>query len=541
MKFTQKPYVIIGSGIAGLYTAIKLSEKTEEEILLITKSDLRESNSRYAQGGIVGVLPENTEDSVDLHVQDTLKAGAGLTDPDVARFISEKSADSVMDLISYGVEFDKQIDQKIELTLEGAHSVNRILHAGGDATGKNIELALSSQVENDSKIQIYRKTLAVDLLVDSENRCKGVIVLNEALGEYETIFSSAVIVATGGAGQVYSRTTNPQIATGDGIALAYRAGATIQNMEFIQFHPTALNIEENGSRFLISESVRGEGARLKTPEGEYFTNKYDERGDLAPRDVVTRAIFFEMKEHAFDHVLLDTSGIPAEKTRTRFPNITKVCEEHGIDITKGDIPVSPAAHYIMGGIKTTVKGETSLKGLYAVGEASCTSFHGANRLASNSLLECVVVANELAQLLAKKKTEIAASNADCQIGCLISLYEKNKFEYKRDIRTLKNTLREAMWENAGIVRNKERLNQALHTLNDLKLDFNQPYKCRDIEEYEFRSLLTVSELIIRSALMRKESRGGHYRDDFPEIQPEAHNSYISKDSAFIAANCCDRF
>ncbi len=541
MKFIQKPYVIIGSGIAGLYTAIKLSEKTDKEILIITKSNLRESNSRYAQGGIVGVLPENTRDSVDLHVEDSIKAGAGLTGPEVARFISERSAELINDLIGYGVEFDKHADRKIELTLEGAHSVNRILHAGGDATGRSIELALSSLVENNPRISIYKQTLAVDLLLDSESRCKGVIVLDKNSGNYETVFSSAVIIATGGAGQVYSRTTNPSIATGDGITLAYRAGATIQNMEFIQFHPTALDFEENDSRFLISESVRGEGARLKTPDGEYFTCKYDKQGDLAPRDIVTRAIFFEMKEHGYQHVMLDTSEIPEEKLRSRFPNIMKVCEEQGIDIIKGNIPVSPAAHYIMGGIKTSVFGETSLQGLYAVGEASCTSFHGANRLASNSLLECVVVANELANLLAEKETEVSVSNADCQIGCLISLYEKNKFDYKRDIATLKNTLRTAMWENAGIVRDKDGLNEALRILNDLKLDFNQPYKCRDAEEYEFRSLLTISELIIRSALMRKESRGGHFRDDCPKTLPEAANSYISKDSAFIAGNCCDMF
>ncbi len=540
MKFIQKPYVIIGSGIAGLYTAIKLSEKTDKEIVLITKSDLRESNSRYAQGGIVGVLPENTGDSVELHVQDTLKAGAGLSDEQVARFISERSADAIKDLISYGVEFDKHKDQKIELTLEGAHSISRILHSGGDATGKSIELALSCKVENNPKIHIYRKTQAVDLLIDSEKRCKGLIVFDKTRKEYEVIFSSAVVIATGGAGQVYGKTTNPQIATGDGIALAYRAGAVIQNMEFIQFHPTALNLEENGSRFLISESVRGEGARLKTPDGEYFTGKYHEKADLAPRDVVTRAIFFEMKEHGYDNVVLDTSKIPEEKLKTRFPNIMKVCREHGIDITKGSIPVSPAAHYIMGGIKTTVKGETSLQGLYAVGEASCTSFHGANRLASNSLLECVVVANELAVLLSQQHAETSSSSADCQIGCLISLYEKNKFEYKRSIQTLKDTLRDVMWENAGIVRDKEGLNRALQVLNDIKLDFNQPYKCRDAEEYEFRSLLTVSELIIRSALMKKESRGGHFRDDYPEPLPKAENSFISKDSAFIAGNCCDR-
>ena len=528
MKFTQKPFVIIGSGIAGLYTAIKLSLKTDREVVIITKSDLRESNSRYAQGGIVGVLPENTEDSVDLHVQDTLKAGAGLTDPNVARFISEKSAASIRDLMSYGVEFDKQNGEKIELTLEGAHSINRILHAGGDATGRSIELALSNLVENNPKIHIYRKTQAVDLLVNSENVCKGIIVFDKTTGEYETIFSSAVIIATGGAGQVYSKTTNPRIATGDGIALAYRAGAIVQNMEFIQFHPTALNFEENGSRFLISESVRGEGARLKTPDGEYFTCKYDERGDLAPRDIVTRAIFFEMNEHGYNHVLLDTSTISEEKLRARFPNIIKACEEHGVDMLTGTIPVSPAAHYIMGGIQATIKGETSLKGLYTVGEASCTSFHGANRLASNSLLECVVIANELAQLLSEKETELSSQNTDCHVNCLISQYEKNHFDYKPNLPEFIQKLREIMWEKAGIIRSLEGLTGALKAIIELKLEFNQQYKCRNAEEYEFRSLLTISELIVKSAISRKESRGGHFREDYPETSPEAHNSYFSK-------------
>ncbi len=533
MKFAQKPFVIIGSGIAGLYTAIKFSVKSDKEIVIITKSDLRESNSRYAQGGIVGVLPENIGDSVELHVQDTLKAGAGLTDPDVARFISEKSADLIKDLMSCGVEFDKQNNQKIELTLESAHSINRILHAGGDATGKSIELALSNLVENNPKIHIYRKTQAVELLVDSENVCKGVIVFDKTTGEYETIFSSAVIIATGGAGQVYSKTTNPRIATGDGIALAYRSGAIVQNMEFIQFHPTALNFEENGSRFLISESVRGEGARLKTPDGEYFTHKYDERGDLAPRDIVTRAIFFEMNEHGYNHVLLDTSTIPEEKLRVRFPNIIKACKEQGIDILSGNIPVSPAAHYIMGGIKSTVKGETSLKGLYTVGEASCTSFHGANRLASNSLLECVVVANELAQLLSEKEIEISSQSMDCKINCLISQYEKNHFDYTPDFSEFVQKLRETMWEKAGIIRTREGLTEALKTINELKLEFDRQYKCRNAKEYDFRSLLTIAELIVKSAISRKESRGGHFREDYPETSQEAINSYFSKTSVCI--------
>ncbi len=535
MKFSTKSVVIIGSGIAGLYSAIKLSEKTDKEILLVTKANLRESNSRYAQGGIVGVLPENLKDSIDLHVQDTINAGAGLTNPDVARLISEKSADAIYDLIKYGVEFDKNCNDKIELTLEAAHSVNRILHSGGDATGKSIEIALCNKAESSKNITIYRQTQAVDLLVDSDKNCKGVILFDSKTGEYETVYASAVIIATGGAGQVYSNTTNPEIATGDGIALAYRAGSVIQDMEFIQFHPTALNIEENGSRFLISESVRGEGAKLKNPDGEFFTQNYDERGDLAPRDVVTRAIFFEMQKKGYDNVFLDTSFISKEKLMERFPNIIRVCKENGIDILENQIPVSPAAHYIMGGIKISANGATSLPGLFAVGEASCSSLHGANRLASNSLLECVVIAGEMSEYLAGRDLEVKPT-CDCAIDCLISQYEKQFYDYKLDITEFVKKLKQAMWDNAGIVRNESGLAQALKTIRELRLEFNQLYKCRDIHEYEFRSLLTVSELIIKSAIARKESRGGHYREDFAQTSENAYHSYISKDMFKVAKN-----
>lgn len=523
MKFTRKSYTIVGSGIAGLYTAIKLSEKTDNDVILITKSDLRESNSRYAQGGIVGVLPENIGDSVGLHVEDTLKAGAGLSSKEVSEFISQKSADAIFDLIKYGVNFDRTEGKKIEFTLEGAHSMRRILHSGGDATGRNIERALSDIVENDPKIKIYRRTMAVDLLIDSQKACRGVIVQNEETGEYETIYSSAVIIATGGAGQVYSNTTNPQIATGDGIAIAYRAGATIQNMEFVQFHPTALNFEENGSRFLISEAVRGEGAKIKNPDGEFFTDS------LASRDVVTRAIYNEMKEKGYDYVLLDSTSLPKDQIRTRFPNIINACLEHGIDILEQPIPISPAAHYIMGGIQISVKGETNVKGLFAVGESGCTSFHGANRLASNSLIECVVVANELAEHLSFKDEQDFKTD-DCKLNCLISQYEKNQFDFAQNIGELKKKLREIMWEKAGIIRNEQGLKDALKTLNELKLEFNQSYKCRNQEEYEFRNILTIAELIIRSALARKESRGAHYREDYPETSDNAQNSYLTKEA-----------
>ena len=539
MKFSTKSVVIIGSGIAGLYSAIKLSEKTDKEILLVTKANLRESNSRYAQGGIVGILPENLKDSVDLHVQDTVDAGAGLTDLEVARFISENSWEAIDDLIKYGVEFDKNKENKIELTLEAAHSVNRILHSGGDATGKSIELALSDKAENTKNITIYQGTQAVDLLIDSDKKCRGVILYNSKNGEYEIVYSSVVIIATGGAGQVYSNTTNPEIATGDGISLAYRARAVMQDMEFVQFHPTALNVEENGSRFLISESVRGEGARLKNHDGEFFTQNYDKRGDLAPRDVVTRAIFFEMQEKGYSNVLLDTSSIPKEKLIERFPNIIRVCKENNIDILENPIPVSPAAHYLMGGIKISMGGKTTIPGLFAVGEASCSSFHGANRLASNSLLECVVVAGEMVKQLSEQTLEIELAH-DCKIDCLISQYEKQFFDYKPDISVFTKKLKETMWNNAGIVRNEKALTQALKEINELKLEFNQEYKCRNIDEYEFRSLLTVAGLIVKSAIARKESRGAHFREDYTETSQNAYHSYISKEMYEVSMKCCNQ-
>ncbi|OGH98086.1 MAG: L-aspartate oxidase [Candidatus Melainabacteria bacterium GWA2_34_9] len=539
MKFSTKSVVIIGSGIAGLYSAIKLSEKTDNEILLVTKANIGESNSRYAQGGIVGVLPENLKDSVELHVQDTVNAGAGLTDSDVARFISENSADVIDDLIKYGVDFDKNRENKIELTLEAAHSINRILHAGGDATGKSIELALSDKAEKTKNITIYQGTQAVDLLIDSDKKCRGVILYNSTTEEYETVYSSVVVIATGGVGQVYSNTTNPKIATGDGISLAYRAGAVMQDMEFVQFHPTALIIEENGSRFLISESVRGEGASLKNPDGEFFTQNYDKRGDLAPRDVVTRAIFFEMQEKGYSHVLLDTSSIPKEKLIERFPNIIRVCKENGIDILTDSIPVSPAAHYLMGGIKISTDGKTSIHGLFAVGEASCSSLHGANRLASNSLLECVVVAGEMVKHLAEQNLEVQPTQ-DCQIDCLISQYEKQFFDYKPNVLEFMTQLKEAMWQNAGIVRNEKALVQALKTVNEIKLEFNQNYKCRDVHEYELRSLLAVAELIIKSAIARKESRGAHFREDYSETSQNAYHSYISNEMYKVLRESCNQ-
>jgi L-aspartate oxidase len=526
MRLSKKSIVIIGSGIAGLYAAIKLAQ-TNKDILMVTKSTLRESNSRYAQGGIAGVLPENTHDSIDLHVMDTIKAGAGLTDPVVSEFISRNSTEVIADLIRYGVDFDKNNDTEIALTLEAAHSVRRILHAGGDATGRNIEIALSKLVENNQNIEIYQETQAIDLLIDLKGVCRGLIILDNLTGEYEAIYASAVVIASGGAGQVYSNTTNPAIATGDGIALAYRANAVIQDMEFVQFHPTALTIEGNDIRFLISESVRGEGAKLINANNDYFTYNYDERGELAPRDIVTRSIFFEMQKSATANVFLDTAGIDKEILLNRFPNIIKVCKENNIDLINEKIPVSPAAHYFMGGIKISVKGETSIPGLFAIGEAGCSSLHGANRLASNSLLECIVIARELADSLSNNVEKSFISD-DATIQTLINQYNKEAAPLTDEILNLKIRLKESMWKNAGIVRTEKSLTEALKEITVLKKKFNRNYICSNIQEYELRNLLIIAELIVMSALARKESRGAHYREDYTQTDTNAYHSFLRK-------------
>ena len=382
MRNSKYSAVVIGSGIAGLYSALKLEQQLDlpDGILLITKSNLGESNSYYAQGGMVAVLKSNENDSVESHVADTLKAGAGLSELNTVKFISENSDKVVKDLLTFGVEFDRDENGNFTLTKEAAHSVNRILHSGGDATGREIEIALCEAVKKNKNIKIYENTLAVELLV-KDNECDGVIVFDEDKKEYEAVYSKVLILATGGLGQIYKYTTNPIGATGDGFALAYNAGAILQDMEFVQFHPTALAFddEKNHNRFLISEAVRGEGAKLCDEFGTEFMFKYHEKRELAPRDIVARSIYCEMNNTGEPNVYLNATGIGSEKLMKRFPTIAKKCMEHNIDITKDLIPVAPAAHYYMGGVKTNLKGETSINGLYAIGEVSSTGLHGGNR------------------------------------------------------------------------------------------------------------------------------------------------------------------
>lgn len=527
MKHSKYSAVIIGGGIAGLYAALKIAQhnKLSDGLLLITKSILGESNSRYAQGGIVAVLEENKKDSPSLHISDTLKAGAGLSDFNVTKFISENSDHVIKDLLNLGVEFDKNGNNNFYLTLEAAHSVNRILHSGGDATGKGIEKALTKKVVENQNIQVYEQTIAVDLLVNSDSECKGLVAFNDQTQEYEVIYSSAVILASGGLGQLYKHTTNPSVATGDGVALAYNAGAIVQDMEFIQFHPTALALDIDDNRFLISEAVRGEGAKLVDTNGVEFIHKYHEKKELAPRDVVTRAIFNEMQEQNLNNVYLDSTHLEKEVLQKRFPNITRICEENGVDISKDFIPVSPAAHYAMGGIKTNIEGQTSLRGLYAIGEVASTGLHGANRLASNSLLECVVCAYELANYLSTIDLN-PPKQIDESVKKIVDKYSEEIEYIEYDIDSLKSELQEIMWDYVGILRDEKSLDTANEKLQRLKAKFPIEAKCQNKFEYEFKNMLTVAQLIIDSALNRKESRGAHYRKDFQTTTDVAQHSCL---------------
>ena len=530
MKYSEYSVVIVGSGAAGLYAALKISQQINlpEGVLLLTKSYLGNSNSLYAQGGIVGVLHQNPEDCVEKHVEDTLTAGAGLSDRSTVEYISEASDEVINDLIENGVDFDRNADGELTFTLEAAHSIRRILHAGGDATGRGITEALCREVRADENILVMENAVAAELLVDSDQECKGVIVYNELTGEHEIVYTSALVLATGGLGQLYKYTTNPDGATGDGIDLAYNAGAIIQDMEFVQFHPTALALSpESKDRFLISEAVRGEGARLINNHGMEFMSKYHDKRELAPRDIVTRAIYSEMnKEHKFN-VFLNASMIDHMKLFKRFPTISKRCGECGIDISAKPIPVAPAAHYRMGGIKASVEGRTSIRGLYAIGECASTGLHGANRLASNSLLECVVCAYELADYLSFANLAIP-KKIDENIRRIIDIYSQPLSEADYNIELLKANLKDIMWNNVGIIRSEENLLKARKEVENLKKAFKRTRKCLNKEEYEYRNMLSVASLIIDSALSRKESRGAHCRSDYSQLDRVARHTNLLK-------------
>lgn len=530
MKHSEYSVVIIGSGAAGLFAALKLSRQIAlpDGVLLLTKSTLGESNSKYAQGGIVGVLKQNLGDSVESHVNDTLKAGAGLSDEKVTKYISEISDSVINDLIDFGVEFDRNSKGELNFTLEAAHSIRRILHVGGDATGKGLVQALSKKVLEDQNITVVENSMAVELLVNSDNECKGLILFNELTNEHEIVYTSATVLATGGLGQIYKYTTNPEGATGDGIDLAYNAGALIQDMEFIQFHPTALALSpKSRDRFLISEAVRGEGAKLVDKSGNEFMINYHDKRELAPRDIVTRAIYSEMQKTHSANMFLNASVIDKAKLFLRFPTIFNRCKDNGIDISSMPIPVAPAAHYSMGGIKATVEGKTSVRGLYAIGEVASTGLHGANRLASNSLLECVACAYELADYLSFANLQ-TPKKIDFSIMQKIDLYSAPINDQDYDILDLKQSLKSLMWDKVGIIRNEKDLLDAKKELLNLSKVFKRNRKCLNKDEYEYRNMLTAAFLIVDSAINRKESRGAHSRSDYVHMNNLSEHSTIFK-------------
>ncbi len=527
MQEKEYSLIVVGSGISGLYAALRADEKLKlyKKVLIITKSELRQSNSIHAQGGIASVLPENEEDSVELHVKDTLKAGAGLSDEKVAEAISERGAKIIDDLIKKGVMLDRDKDQKVALTLEAAHSVRRILHAGGDATGRYIGQALANRVLEHKNIEVKPFTQAVELLLDTKGSCHGIIAFDEKKNEHIAYFAGAIVIATGGIGQLYLNTTNPKVATADGMAIAYRAGAMLQDLEFLQFHPTAFKPPMDDDCFLISEAVRGEGAKLVNINGEHFAKNYHEKAELAPRDIVARANFFEIEKTRAKNVFLDATKLNPTHILKRFPSVNEKCLENGDDMTKDILTVAPAAHYYMGGIKVSTQGQSSVKNLFATGEVSCTSLHGANRLASNSLLECVVLSDELARNLHLK--EDFCEN-DENILKTIKKYDNKKIskpnlEKEEKIR---KELKLLMWNNVGIIRNEKKLQEALKKVQEFSKEFPEEI-FNSLQEYELKNMLLMSELIIKSAIARKESRGSHYREDYLELLKEAKHSYTN--------------
>lgn len=513
-------FIIIGSGIAGLSFALKAAR--HGTVAIVTKRARGESNTSYAQGGVACVT--SAEDSFELHVQDTLIAGAGLCDENVVRSIVTDGPERIQELVDFGVQFDERelVDGGSELDLgrEGGHSKRRILHAR-DVTGREIERALLSAVAAAPEIDVLENHMAVDLITlrklghVSEDRCLGVYVLEESTGQVLTLRSDRIVLATGGCGKVYLYTTNPAVATGDGVAMAWRAGAKVANMEFIQFHPTCLYHPDAGS-FLISEAVRGEGAKLRDGQGREFMAKYDKRLELAPRDIVARAIDAEMKRTGEKHVNLDISHQPPEFIRERFPNIYDTCLRHGIDITRMPIPVVPAAHYQCGGVQTDANGQSNLRGLYAIGEVACTGLHGANRLASNSLLEAVVLAHRCCEAsVAMRALPDGVWDAELPVwtsGDAQDLDELVVIYHNWD------EIRRLMWDYVGIVRTDKRLQRAATRLRNLLSEIQEFYWNFKVttDLLELRNLATVAALIVDSALLRKESRGLHYTLDYLE-------------------------
>jgi L-aspartate oxidase len=507
-------YIIVGSGIAGLYTALLAKERGS--VLVITKGSIDDCNTKYAQGGIAAAIDRN--DSAELHFQDTIAAGDGLCDEEAVRILVEEAPDRITDLVNFGVPFDT-VDGEIALTMEAAHSMPRILHAGGDATGEHIEGTLSDRVRS-AEIRVFEDCLATEILLE-KGSVKGIKALHCRSGDTEEFDCLYLILASGGAGQLFKLTTNPDVATADGIALAFQAGAEIIDMEFFQFHPTALHLP-GVSPFLISEAVRGEGGVLRNEAGHRFMPDYAAEADLAPRDIVARSILYEMEKTDSDRAFLDITHLPRRTITTRFPQIYRFCLDHGLDISKSLIPVAPAAHYLMGGIKTDLWGETSIAGLFAAGETACTGVHGANRLASNSMLEVLVFSKRIMEKTGEG-APIAAAPASKGRETHLSQRQFPKAVPAPSFATLQ----QLHWEKVGIIRDKESLTEAANTLAAWQKSLPQP---GDRPSYELSNLVLCGRLVTEAALLREESRGAHFRSDFPQSLPQwqRHTVFTAK-------------
>ena len=528
--------IIIGSGLAGLTMALQVADS--KRVCIVSKREVSDSASSWAQGGIAAVLNSevNNEDSIEEHIQDTLVAGAGLCDVEITRNVATQARESIEWLINQGVEFTREANNNLHLTLEGGHSQRRIVHAA-DATGFEVQKTLAQKVREHANITILENHIAVDLLTSeklaskkvdknaAENHCLGAYVLDNKTGHVMTIAAQQTVLATGGAGKVYLYTTNPDVSTGDGIAMAWRAGCRVSNMEFIQFHPTCL-FHPHAKSFLISEAVRGEGGLLRLPDGTRFMPEHDARLELAPRDVVARAIDFEMKKRGLDCVYLDITDKPLAFIKEHFPNIYARCLELGIDISKQPIPVVPAAHYTCGGVMVDAQGKTDIANLYAIGETACTGLHGANRLASNSLLECLVFGRAAAADILSAPTQVIPK---------LPIWDESRVTDADEEVLITHTwdeLRRFMWNYVGIVRTDKRLSRALHRIHMLRDEVQEFYSNFKISNdlIELRNLLQVAELIVESAISRKESRGLHYSKDHPNMLAEAISTVLEPPS-----------
>ena len=499
-------YILVGSGIAGLYTA--LLAKEQGSVLIITKGNIDDCNTKYAQGGIAAPIGKN--DSPELHFRDTMAAGDGLCDEEAVRILVNEAPDRISDLVNFGVPFDT-MDGQIALTMEAAHSVPRILHAGGDATGEHIEVTLSRTVRS-SGIEVLEDCLATEILVEN-GAVGGIRTLDCRSGSAEEFECRSLILATGGAGQLFKLNTNSEVATGDGVALAFKAGAEVIDMEFFQFHPTALHMP-GVTRFLISEAVRGEGGVLRNVEGRRFMPEYAPEGELAPRDVVARSLLYEMEKTGSDNVFLDVTHLPPSVITTRFPHIYRFCLDQGLDITKAQVPVAPAAHYMMGGIKVNSWGETNIAGLFATGEVACTGVHGANRLASNSMLEVLVFSK---RITGRTSRGAGAEEPEQRQGAEAHHQLSQRQMLEAVPPPSFSALQSLLWDRVGIIRNRETLTEAADILAAWQDSIPPP---TERASYELNNLALTGRLMTEAALLREESRGAHFRSDFAKSSPE---------------------